>query len=48
VITHYPRLLNFLKPNQVVVLTNGQIVAQGSGQLAKKLERQGYGWLAKN
>lgn len=45
VITHYQKLLNALKPRAVHVLHNGVIVASGSGELVKKLERQGYGWL---
>ncbi len=47
VITHYQRLLNFLPPNQVQIMQSGKIVKSGSGDLVKKLERQGYDWLEK-
>jgi len=46
VITHYQRLLDYLQPNFVQVLTDGRIVRSGCEQLARELERKGYGWLA--
>jgi Fe-S cluster assembly ATP-binding protein len=42
VITHYQRLLNYIKPDFVHVLVNGQIVQQGGPELALELERRGY------
>lgn len=45
VITHYQRLLTDLKPDLVYVMVGGKIVAQGTGALVEKLERQGYRWL---
>ena len=45
VITHYPRLLHYLQPDRVAVMLAGKIVAHGNMTLAKKLEKQGYGWL---
>ncbi|MCX8063652.1 MAG: Fe-S cluster assembly ATPase SufC [Candidatus Hydrogenedentes bacterium] len=45
VITHYQRLLNYLKPDYVHVLYNGRIVKSGSFQLAIELEQRGYDWL---
>ena len=45
VITHYQRLLNYIKPNYVHVMTNGRIVASGGPELASKLEDKGYKWL---
>jgi Fe-S cluster assembly ATP-binding protein len=42
VITHYQRLLNYLKPDEVLVLKSGRIVDQGGQELVKKLEREGY------
>ncbi len=46
VITHYQRLLEHIVPDRVHVLAEGQIVASGGPDLAERLEREGYGWLA--
>src|SRR5580704_9198717 len=43
VITHYQRLLDHLVPNRVHVLTRGRIVRSGGPELAKELEKNGYG-----
>jgi Fe-S cluster assembly ATP-binding protein len=45
VITHYQRLLNYIKPDYVHILSQGQIVKSGTKELAKELEAQGYGML---
>ncbi|MCH9643719.1 MAG: Fe-S cluster assembly ATPase SufC [Gammaproteobacteria bacterium] len=45
-VTHYQRLLNYIKPDFVHVLMNGKIVKSGDASLAAQLEEQGYGWLA--
>lgn len=45
VITHYQRLLNYIKPDVVHVLMQGRIVATGRQELVEKLEAEGYGWL---
>lgn len=45
VITHYQRLLDFIKPDFVHVLSDGKIVKSGGPELALELEAQGYGWL---
>jgi Fe-S cluster assembly ATP-binding protein len=42
VITHYQRLLDYIKPNRVHVLARGRIVASGGPDLALELEREGY------
>ena len=42
IITHYQRLLNYIKPDFVHVLVNGKIVKTGSDDLAKELEKNGY------
>ena len=42
VITHYQRLLDYIKPDRVSVLANGRIVASGGPELAHELERSGY------
>jgi Fe-S cluster assembly ATP-binding protein len=44
VITHYQRLLNYIVPDFVHVLSEGRIVASGGKELALKLEQEGYGW----
>ncbi len=41
-ITHYQRLLKFLKPDRVHVLKDGKLVASGSKELVKKIEKSGY------
>jgi Fe-S cluster assembly ATP-binding protein len=45
VITHYQRLLNYIKPQFVHIMLNGQIVESGGPELALHLEEQGYDWL---
>jgi Fe-S cluster assembly ATP-binding protein len=44
-ITHYQRLLDYIKPTYVHVMQNGKIVKTGSAELAKELESKGYEWL---
>jgi Fe-S cluster assembly ATP-binding protein len=44
-VTHYQRLLEYVVPDRVHVLTNGRIVRSGDKSLALELERQGYDWL---
>ena len=45
VITHYQRLLDYIKPDVVHVLSNGRIVESGGPELALELEEHGYAWL---
>jgi len=45
VITHYQRLLDYIVPDCVHVLSEGRIVRSGGKELAQELERRGYGWL---
>jgi Fe-S cluster assembly ATP-binding protein len=42
VITHYQRLLDYIRPDRVHVLAGGRIVASGGPELAHELEREGY------
>ena len=42
IITHYQRLLDYIKPDFVHVLKNGQIIKSGDHELAKELEKVGY------
>jgi len=44
-VTHYQRLLDYIRPDQVHVLAAGRIVKTGGPELAHELERQGYAWL---
>lgn len=44
-ITHYQRLLDYIKPNFVHVMQNGKIIKTGTAELAKELEVKGYEWL---
>jgi Fe-S cluster assembly ATP-binding protein len=44
-VTHYQRLLDYIVPDQVHVLSDGRIVRSGDRSLALELERDGYGWL---
>ncbi len=44
-VTHYQRLLNYIVPDVVHVLTNGRIVRSGGKELALELEERGYGWI---
>src|SRR5580698_1063382 len=45
VITHYQRLLNYIVPDFVHVLSNGRIVKSGGKELAMELEERGYDWI---
>ncbi len=47
IITHYQRLLNFIVPDFVHVMYNGQIVKSGGKDLALELEEKGYDWIKK-
>ncbi|MBP1149571.1 MULTISPECIES: Fe-S cluster assembly ATPase SufC [unclassified Methylocaldum] len=44
-VTHYQRLLNYIKPDQVHVLAHGRIMKSGDASLALELEKKGYGWV---
>jgi len=44
-ITHYQRLLDYIKPDFVHVLADGKIVKSGGAELALELEAKGYSWL---
>ena len=44
-VTHYQRLLDYIEPDRIHVLSNGRIIKSGDKSLALELERKGYGWL---
>lgn len=46
-ITHYQRLLDYIKPDLVHVMLDGKIVRSGGPELALELEERGYDWLVK-
>lgn len=45
VITHYQRILNYIKPSFVHIMLNGQVVESGGADLALHLEEHGYDWV---
>jgi Fe-S cluster assembly ATP-binding protein len=44
-VTHYQRLLNYIKPDHVHVLSKGKIIKSGGPELALELEEKGYDWI---
>src|SRR3989338_7590496 len=48
VITHYKRILEYLKPDKLFVMIDGKIVLEGGHELVDQLEKKGYSWLGKN
>lgn len=44
-VTHYQRLLDYIVPDHVHVLSDGRIIKSGGKELALELEQKGYGWL---
>jgi Fe-S cluster assembly ATP-binding protein len=47
VITHYQRLLDYIVPDHVHVLSGGRIIMSGGKELALELESKGYAWVEK-
>lgn len=44
-ITHYQRILDYIKPDRIHVLMDGKIVTEGDAELAEELEDKGYDWI---
>ena len=44
-ITHYQRILNYIKPDTVHILMDGNIIKSGGKELALQVEEKGYEWL---
>lgn len=44
-ITHYQKMLDYIQPDQVHILMNGQIIESGDASLALKIEKQGFDWI---
>ena len=47
VITHYERILNYLQPDHLHIVLDGQVVISGGPELVKELEEKGYDWVRK-
>jgi len=45
-VTHYQRLLNYIEPDYVHVLSDGKIIRSGGKELAEELEQKGYSWIS--
>jgi Fe-S cluster assembly ATP-binding protein len=45
VITHYQRILNYVRPEHVHILVDGRVVMSGGPELALELEERGYDWV---
>ena len=45
VITHYQRILNYIRPDFVHIMFNGQVVESGAEDLSLRLEEEGYDWV---
>jgi Fe-S cluster assembly ATP-binding protein len=45
IITHYQRILDYVKPSHVHVMYQGRIVREGGPELVDELEKKGYGWI---
>jgi len=47
IVTHYQRLLDYIVPDKVHVLSDGKIIKSGGKELALELEEKGYSWIEK-
>ena len=45
IITHYQRILNYIKPDHIYIMVDGKIIKKGDSSLSSKLEELGYEWL---
>src|SRR3989344_1402876 len=45
IITHYKRILEFIKPDKLFIMIDGKIVLDGTSELVDHLEEKGYGWI---
>ena len=45
VITHYQRMLDYLRPDFVHVLVNGRVVKEGTADLGYEIEKRGFDWI---
>jgi len=45
IITHYKRILEYVKPDKLIIMIDGKIALEGKGDLVDHLEEKGYGWI---
>jgi Fe-S cluster assembly ATP-binding protein len=45
IVTHYQRILNYIKPDSVHIMVKGKIVKSGGSELVDRLEKEGYDWI---
>jgi Fe-S cluster assembly ATP-binding protein len=45
IVTHYQRILDYIKPDFVHVMKDGVIVKSGGAEFAKEIEEKGFGWV---
>jgi len=45
IITHYKRILEYVKPDKLSIIIKGKIALEGTGELVDSLEEKGYGWI---
>lgn len=48
IISHYKRILKFVKPDKVIILISGEIAKTGTSDLIDKIENHGYGWVSES
>ena len=48
IITHYKRILEFIKPDKLFILIDGRVALEGKGELVDELELKGYGWISED
>jgi len=48
IITHYKRILEYIKPQNLFILIDGKIALSGDGSLVDELEKKGYGWIVQD
>ena len=48
IVSHNPRILDFIKPDKIHIMSKGKIVAQGGSEILKKIEKDGFGSFIKN
>lgn len=46
-ITHYKRILEYIKPNKLFIMRDGKIILEGRNELIEKIEKKGYSWIKK-
>lgn len=48
IITHYKRILEYVKPDNLFILIDGKVALSGDGSLVDELEKKGYGWIVQD